>query len=99
MDAVRRLCRVLLELLIRRPVIACVLALFYVVGGLTTGAMGQNSGLFIAIMSAIPAAGLCAIATERLVRYAAAAGALGIPRHAGALRSGQFVLFLLLVAL
>jgi hypothetical protein len=99
MDAVRRLCRVLLELLIRRPAIACVLSLFYVFGALATGAMGRKSGLFIAIMSAIPAAGLCAIATERLVRYAASAGILGIPRHAETLRSGQFALFLLLVVL
>jgi hypothetical protein len=101
MDAVKRLCRVLLELLIRRPVVACVLSLFYVFGGLMTGVtdVGPKRGLFIAIMSAIPAAGLCAIATERLARYAASAGTLGIPRHAETLRAAQIAIFLLLVVL
>jgi hypothetical protein len=92
---------VLRELLIRRPVVAFVLALFYVFAGLTTGVTGTGPkrGLFIAIMSAIPAAGLGAIATERLVRYAASAGVLGIPRHTETLRAGQITLFLLLVVL
>ena len=101
MDAVRRLSRLLLELLIRRPVVAFVLALFYVFAGLTTGVTGTGPmrGLFIAIMCAIPAAGLAAIATERLVRYSASAGVLGVPRHTETLRTGQITLFVLLVVL
>lgn len=101
MDAVTRLGRVLLELLIRRPVIACVLSLFYVFAALVSsaGEAGPERGLLIAVMAAIPAAGLCAIAAERLVRYAASAGTLGIPRHAETLRAGQIALLLLLVLL
>jgi hypothetical protein len=101
MDAVSRLRKVLFELLIRRPVIACVLSLFYVFAAFVAGAggAGPKRGLLIAVMAAIPAAGLCAIATERLVRYSASSGALGIPRHAETLRAGQIAIFLLLVLL
>jgi|HubBroStandDraft_1064217.scaffolds.fasta_scaffold00671_23 hypothetical protein len=100
MDAVTRLRRVLFELLIRRPVIVCLLSLFYVFAAIAggTGSTGPKRGLLIAVMAAIPAAGLSAVATERLVRYAASAGALGIPRHVDTLRAAQIMLFLLLVA-
>lgn len=100
MDAVRRVCRVVFELLIRRPAIPCVLSFFYIFSALVGGSgnTGPGRGMLVAVLAAIPAAGLCAITTERLVRYAASAGALGVPRHTETLRAAQIAIFLLLVA-
>jgi hypothetical protein len=96
MDAVKRVCKVLVAILIRRPAIPCVLSLFYVFGALFIFTMAPATrGLFFAVVAAIPAAGLLAIASERLVPYAASAGELGVPRHAATLRTVQVVLLLL----
>ena len=99
MDAVTPLRKVLFELLIRRPTVPCILSLFYILAAwlASSGEVGSHSGLLVAVLAAIPAAGFCAIATERLVRYAAAAGELGLPRHATTLSVAQLALLLLFV--
>jgi hypothetical protein len=90
MDAVVRYWQVLRALVLARPFILFVLALFYLLAGfLTLASEPGKKASIIAIMSAIPACGVFAIATQRIIEYTVAASALGIPRHSESLRVGQ----------
>lgn len=92
MDAVKRVSNVLAAVFLRRPAIPCVLLLFYVFAALCLSMAPPIRGLLFAVIAAIPAAGLLAIASERMVQCATSAGELGIPHHAGSLRTAQVVL-------
>lgn len=90
MDAVNRHWQVLRALVLVRPFILIVLSLFYVVAGLLVLMLEADKTIsVILIMCAIPACGVFAIATERLIKYTHASCALGIPGHCEAVRLGQ----------
>jgi hypothetical protein len=90
MDAVNRYWQILRALVLVRPVIAVVLGLFYLVAAfLVLTVEPDKKATAIALLSAIPTCGFFAIATERLVQYAAAGSSLGIPDNSESLRRGQ----------
>jgi len=68
MDAINRNWQVLRALVLARPFILVVLALFYVVAGFLTLTLDPDKKIsFILIMCAIPACGVFAIATQRVI--------------------------------
>jgi hypothetical protein len=90
MDAVNRHWQVLRALVLARPLVLVVLGLFYVVAGfLLLMLQADKKVSVILIMCAIPACGMFALATERVIQYTAEASSLGIPRHAESIRIGQ----------
>jgi len=90
MDAINRNWQVLRALVLARPFVLVALALFYVVAGFLTLMLEPGKKVpVILIMCAIPACGMFAIATQRIIQYTAAASSLGIPRHQESLRVGQ----------
>jgi hypothetical protein len=98
-DAVNQHWQVFRALLLARPLMVVLLGLFYVVGAflLLTIDDEKKAVGFVALL-VLPTGGFFAMATERLMQYAAAGGSLGIPGNTAALRSGQIDLLLLLVA-
>jgi hypothetical protein len=90
MDAINRNWQVLRALVFARPFIVVVLALFYVVAGFLILMLEPDKKVsVILIMSAIPACGVFAISTQRVIQYTAEASYLGIPRHRESIRVGQ----------
>jgi hypothetical protein len=100
MDAVNRHWQVLRALVLARPFVLVVLALFYVVAGFLLLMLEADKKVSIVlIMSAIPACGVFAIATERVIQYTHAARSLGLPRHEEAMRVGQIWLLCVFVGI
>jgi hypothetical protein len=90
MDAVNRNWQVLRALVLARPLVLVALALFYVVAGFLLVMLEADKKVsLILIMCAIPACGVFAIATQRVIQYTAEASSLGIPRHRESIRVGQ----------
>lgn len=90
MDAIKRNWQVLRALVLARPLILIVLALFYVAAAFLFLMLEADKKVsVILIMCAIPACGVLAIATERLIQYTHASRSLGIPGHREAMWLGQ----------
>jgi len=90
MDAINRNWQVLRALVFTRPFIVVVLALFYVLAGFLILMLEPDKKVsVILIISAIPACGVFAISTQRVIQYTAEASYLGIPRHRESIRVGQ----------
>jgi hypothetical protein len=53
----------------------------------------------ILVLSAIPACGFLATATERVIQYSIAGASLGIPRHVECLRNGQIAVLCLFIGI
>jgi hypothetical protein len=90
MDAVNRNWQVLRALVLARPFVLIALALFYVVAGFLLLMLEADKKVsVILIMCAIPACGVFAIATQRVIQYTYAGSSLGLPRHRESMRVGQ----------
>jgi hypothetical protein len=100
MDAVNRNWQVLRALVLARPFVLVALALFYVVAGFLTLMLEPDKKVsVILIMCAIPACGVFAIATQRVIQYTHAGCSLGLPRHQEAMRVGQIWLLCVFVGI
>ena len=100
MDAISRNWQVLRALVLARPFVLVALALFYVVGGFLFLMLDADKKVsVILIMCAIPACGVFAIATQRVIQYTYAGSSLGLPRHREAMRVGQIWLLWLFVGI
>jgi len=90
MDAVNRYWQILRALVLTRTLVVVMLGLFYVLAAFLFVVLDPDKrASVIAVMSAIPAGGFFALATERIVSCSIAAGSLGIPAHAEHLRRAQ----------
>lgn len=90
MDAVNRNLQVLRALVLARPFVLVALALFYVVAGFLLLMLESDKKVsVILIMCGIPACGVFAIATQRVIQYTYAGSSLGLPRHLESMRVGQ----------
>lgn len=100
MDAVNRNWQVLRALVLARPLVLIALVLFYVVAGLLFLMQEADKKVsVILIMCAIPACGVFAIATQRVIQYTDAGCSLGLPRHREAIRVGQIWLLWVFVGI
>src|SRR5262245_56912366 len=90
MDAMKRSWRALRALLLQRPWIFILLALFYVVEFLVAAMVVQETrGKVIGFLSILPTAGIFAMATDRISYYCGSAGFLGLPDHARSVKAAQ----------
>lgn len=100
MDAVNRYWQILRALVLARGFIVVLLALFYLLAiVLSITLEADKKATIILGLSAIPACGFLATATERVVQYAIAGASLGIPRHVEFLRNGQIAVLCLFVGI
>jgi len=90
-----RVWRVFRVLVFTRPSVFIVLSLFYLLAaGLVAAGIGsaEKFWLGIAVICAIPTAGIFALAAERIVMICSSAGELGVPRHVAAVRMAQAIM-------
>ena len=100
MDAVNRNWQVLRALVLARPFVLVCLALFYVVAGFLLLMLDADRKVsVILIMCAIPACGVFAIATQRVIQYTDAGSSLGLPRQRESMRVGQIWLLCVFVGI
>jgi hypothetical protein len=98
MDAVNRYWQIIRALVLARALVVVLLSLFYLLALILAGT-GDKHGSIILVLSAIPACGFLATATERVIQYSVAGGSLGIPRHGELLRNGQIAVLFLFVGI
>jgi hypothetical protein len=100
MDAMNRYWQIVRALVLARGLIVVLLGLFYVLAMILSITLeGRQKATIILVLSAIPACGFLATATERVVLYSIAGASLGIPRHAEFLRNGQVAVLCLFIGI
>ena len=100
MDAVNRYWQLVRALVLARGLIVVLLGLFYVLAMiLSITLQGEQKASSILVLSAIPACGFLATATERVVLHSIAGASLGIPRHVEFLRNGQIAVLCLFIGI
>jgi hypothetical protein len=100
MDAVNRYWQIVRALVFARGLIVVLLGLFYLLAMMLSITLeADKKASIILVLSAIPACGFLATATERVVQYSLAGASLGIPRHVEFLRNGQIAVMCLFVGI
>jgi hypothetical protein len=98
MDAVNRYWQIVRALVLARGLIVVLLGLFYLLALILSITLEPDKkASIILVLSAVPACGFLATATERVILYSIAGASLGIPRHAEFLRNGQIAVLCLFI--
>lgn len=100
MDAVRRYWRILYVLVFERGLIIVLLGAFYLLAAFLAIVLERDkTANVILVLAAIPACGLSAIVSERVVLCAADCALLGVPNAVRILRNGQIAVLGLVVGI